>query len=83
EKNSTGDDTYEGFAGVLVDRVDEEGIAAAAGVGPGMLIRGVGKTDVTSIAEFAAAIEKESAAAGVLRRVRTPRGNVPLLLQRK
>jgi serine protease Do len=83
EKNSTGDDTYEGFAGVLVDRVDEEGIAAAAGVGPGMLIRGVGKTDVTSIAEFAAAIEKESAAAGVLLRVRTPRGNVPLLLQRK
>jgi hypothetical protein len=48
-----------------------------------MLIRAVGKTDVTSLAEFAAAIEKESADEGVWLKVRTPRGNIPLLLQRK
>jgi S1-C subfamily serine protease len=68
---------------VLVDRVDEDGVAAAAGLGPGMLIRGVGRSDVKSVAEFAAALEKESAADGVWLKVRTPRGNVPLLLQRK
>ncbi len=48
-----------------------------------MLIRAVGKTDVTSLAEFAAAIEKESADEGVWLKVRTPRGNIPLLLQQK
>ncbi|MFN7813320.1 MAG: trypsin-like peptidase domain-containing protein [Planctomycetia bacterium] len=81
-KDSVAEDAYEGFSGVLVDRVDEDGVAAAAGLGPGMLIRGVGRSDVKSVAEFAAALEKESAADGVWLKVRTPRGNVPLLLQR-
>jgi serine protease Do len=83
ERGSVNADAYEGFSGVLVDRVDEDGVAAEAGLGPGMLIRAVGKTDVTSLAEFAAAIEKESADEGVWLKVRTPRGNIPLLLQQK
>jgi serine protease Do len=82
-KESVADDAYEGFAGVLVDRVDSDGLAAEAGLGPGTLIRAVGRTDVKSIADFAAAIEKETAAGGVVLKVRTPRGNSVVLLQKK
>jgi serine protease Do len=83
DKGSVAEDAYAGFAGVLVDRVDADGLAADAGLGPGVLIRAVGKTDVKSIAEFAAAIEKETAAGGVVLKVRTPRGNSVVLLQKK
>jgi serine protease Do len=83
DKAGAADDAYEGFAGVLVDRVDPDGLAAEAGIGPGVLVRAVGRTEVTSIADFAAAIEKETAAAGVVLKVRTPRGNAVVLLQRK
>jgi hypothetical protein len=43
----------------------------------------VGRTEVKTIADFAAAIEKETAAEGVVLKVRTPRGNAVVLLQRK
>jgi len=83
DKAAAADDAYEGFAGVLVDRVDSDGIAAEAGIGPGVLVRAVGRTEVKTIADFAAAIEKETADEGVVLKVRTPRGNAVVLLQRK
>jgi ClpP class serine protease len=47
-----------------------------------VLIRAVGKTNVTTIAEFQEAIEKENAEDGVVLKVRTPRGNAVVLLQK-
>jgi serine protease Do len=82
DKASLAEDAYEGFEGVVVDRVDSEGVAAEAGLGPGVLIRKVGKTPVRSIADFAAAIEKESPVEGVVLQVRTPRGNSIVLLKK-
>ena len=82
DKNSVPEDAYEGFEGVLVDRVDPDGIAARAGIGPGVLVRKIGHKPVTSVGEFAAAIEKESAEDGILLQVRTPRGNSIVLLKK-
>jgi serine protease Do len=81
EKSSLPEDAYEGFDGVVVDRVDPDGLAAQAGLGPGVLIRAVGRTEVASTAEFATAIEQESPAEGALLRIRTPRGNAVVLLK--
>jgi serine protease Do len=83
DKASVSEDAYAGFSGVLVDRVDADGLAAEAGLGPGVLVRAVGRAEVKTIAEFAAAIEKETAAEGVVLKVRTPRGNSVVLLQKK
>ena len=83
DKASVAEDAYAGFSGVLVDRVDADGLAAEAGLGPGVLVRAVGRAEVKTIAEFAAAIEKETAAEGVVLKVRTPRGNSVVLLQKK
>jgi serine protease Do len=83
DKASMPENAYEGFDGVVVDRVDPEGVAAEAGLGPGVLIRKVGRTPVKSIAEFAAAIEKESPKDGVVLQVRTPRGNSVVLLKQE
>jgi serine protease Do len=74
---------FEGFEGVVVDRVDEGGLADQAGLGPAMLIRKVGREPVTTIGEFAAAVEKESLADGITISVRTARGNSVILLQKK
>jgi serine protease Do len=82
DKGSLAEDAYEGFDGVVVDRVDSDGVAAEVGLGPGVLIRKVDKTPVTTIAEFAEAIEKESPEKGVLLQVRTPRGNSVVLLKK-
>ena len=67
---------------MLVDRVDVDGVAAGVGIGPGVLIRKVGKTAVSTVAEFAEAIEKESESESVLLQVRTPRGNAVILLKK-
>jgi S1-C subfamily serine protease len=67
----------------MVDRVDDEGVAAAAGIGPGMLIRKVGRTPVSTIAEFERALAEQSAADGVVLGVRTPRGNQVVLLKKE
>jgi serine protease Do len=83
EKGSMAEDAYADFDGVLVDRVDPDGVAAAAGIGPGVLIRKVGRTPVASVAEFEAAIAKESAEDGVVLQVRTPRGNAVVLLKKE
>jgi serine protease Do len=82
DKGSVPKDAYQGFEGVLVDRVDPDGIAAEAGIGPGVLIRKIGQKPVTTVAEFAAALEEESADEGVLLQVRTPRGNSIVLLKK-
>jgi len=82
EKASLPEDAYQGFDGVVVDRVDPEGVAAEAGLGPGVLVRKVGRTPVKTIGEFAEALEKESPAEGVLLQVRTPRGNSVVLLKK-
>ncbi len=82
EKSSLAEDPYEGFEGVMVDRVDDDGVAASAGIGPGMLIRKVGRTPVSTIAEFEKALEEQSAADGVVLGVRTPRGNQVVLLKK-
>ena len=81
-KDSVAEEAYAEFEGVLVDRVDSDGLAAAAGIGPGMLVRKVGRTPVKSVAEFVAAIAKESPAAGVVLQIRTPRGNSVVLLKK-
>ncbi len=82
DKGSVADDAYADFDGVLVDRVDPDGVAAEAGLGPNVLIRKVGRTSVATIAEFAAALEKESPDEGVVLQVRTPRGNAVVLLKK-
>ncbi len=83
DKGSIAEDAYEGFDGVLVDRVDPDGLAAEVGLSPGILIRKVGKTAVTSIDEFAQAIEQETPEAGVVLQIRTPRGNAVILLKKE
>jgi len=82
DKASMAEDAYEGFEGVVVDRVDPDGVAAEAGLGPGVLIRKIGQKPVTTVGEFAEAIEKESVDDGVLLQVRTPRGNSIVLLKK-
>ena len=82
DKASLPENAYEGFDGVVVDRVDNDGVAAEAGIGPGVLIRKVGKTAVKTIGDFAEAIEKESPVEGVVLQVRTPRGNSVILLKK-
>jgi len=81
-KESVAEDAYADFEGVLVDRVDPDGLAARAGIGPGMLIRKIGRTPVGSVEAFAEAIEEESAAEGVVLQIRTPRGNSVVLLKK-
>ena len=83
DKGSIAEDAYEGFDGVLVDLVDPDGLAAEFGLSPGVLIRKVGRTPVTSIDEFAAAIEQETPEAGVVLQIRTPRGNAVMLLKKE
>ncbi|MBN2474756.1 MAG: Do family serine endopeptidase [Pirellulales bacterium] len=71
----------EGFSGVLITGVDPDGIAASAGLSAGMLIRSVEQKPVASVAEFEAALKGKSLRDGILLNVRTPDGNVFLVLQ--
>ncbi len=73
---------YEGFSGVLISKVDPEGVAAEQGLRQGMLIMKVGKKTVKDIEEFKAAIDKESLEDGILLQVRTKAGNHFVVLQR-
>jgi serine protease Do len=75
-------DPYEGFEGVVVERVDDQGLADEAGIGPSMLIRKVGRKSVSTITEFADAVEQESLEDGVMLQVRTSRGNSVILLKK-
>jgi len=49
---------YEPGEGVIVSQVTDGGIAARAGIRPGMLIVGVNRRDVNTVAEFNAALEE-------------------------
>ena len=82
-KSASANEAYADVPGVLVARVDPDGIAAEQGLGPGVLIRAVGSTPVSTIDEFKAAIEKESPEKGAILKVRTPRGNSVVLLQKQ
>ncbi len=73
----------EGIDGVVVARVDPDGIAATAGIREGMLVLRVGKTAVRSVAEFEAAVKSESLTKGILLLVRTARGNQFIVIQRQ
>lgn len=83
DKSSVAQDSYEGFEGVLVDRVDPDGLAAEGGLVPGVLIRKVGKTPVSSIDEFEAAMNGETPEGGIVLQIRTPRGNAVILLKKE
>ena len=82
DKSSVAEDAYAEFTGVLVDRVDEDGLAAEAGIGPGMLIMKVGRIPIESITEFAAAVEEQSPEEGIVLQIRTPSGNRLVLLKK-
>ncbi|HUT13573.1 MAG TPA: Do family serine endopeptidase [Thermoguttaceae bacterium] len=66
---------YEELSGVLVTEVKADGLAAEVGVRAGDLILRVGKTPVKSIAEFEAAVKKESLQEGIMLLIRTQQGN--------
>jgi serine protease Do len=82
DKESLAEDSYADFKGVLVDRVDENGLAADAGIGPGMLIMKVGRTPVDSLATFSAAVADQSPEEGIVLQIRTPSGNRLVLLKK-
>jgi serine protease Do len=86
EVRDKGDDAeaaYPGVAGVVVERLEADGLAAAAGLAPGLLIRRVGTTEVKDVKEFEKALSKEKLEDGILLQVRTPRGNQVLMLQKE
>jgi serine protease Do len=74
-------DTYHGFEGVMIKKVEPDSIAAEKGLRPGMLIRKVGKSDVKNVHDFETAIKGESLKSGVRFQVRTPAGNRFVVLQ--
>jgi len=76
---------FEGHHGVLVTKVAPEGVAAASRIRPDMLIMAVGRgqTPVTNVAEFEAAVQKESIEKGVLLLVRFPQRGQDFILLKK
>jgi serine protease Do len=72
---------YEGFSGVLITGVDNDGAAAEKGIREGMLILRVGKQPVKSVAEFKAAMEDQSLEDGIMLLIRTQGGNRFVLLE--
>jgi serine protease Do len=80
-------DSFKGYEGVLVTKVQPESIAAEKGLRAGMLIRKVGKTDVHNVKDFEKALAGESLKKGILLHIRTPGngamagGNLPLKLK--
>ncbi len=72
---------YEGVSGVLIMHVERGQIAAQAGLREGMLITRVGDRPVKSVAEFGAAMEKESLQRGITLEVQSQRGTQTVTLQ--
>lgn len=66
---------FDGYKGVLITQVDPNGAAFAAGLREGMLIRKVGREDVTNVAEFRKRLEEQNLDEGLLLMVRTQAGN--------
>ncbi|HUY31795.1 MAG TPA: Do family serine endopeptidase [Pirellulales bacterium] len=74
---------FKDFKGVVITGVDDDGLAADTGLREGMLIMKVGKSRVVSVADFKAAMEKESLERGVLLLVRTEHGNRFVVLEKR
>ncbi len=74
-------DTYHGYDGVIIKKVEPDSIAAEKGLRAGMLIRKVGKTAVKNVHDFETAMKSESLKNGVLFQVRTQAGNRFVVLQ--
>jgi serine protease Do len=72
----------EGLSGVVVTRVDAQGIAASAGISRGMLIVEVERKPVQSVEEFSAALKDKSVADGILLKTHSGDGEQLFLLQR-
>ena len=72
---------YKGLEGVVIRKVDPEGIAAEKGLRPGMVIRKVGRSAVHNVKEFQTALKGESLKDGVLLQIRTERGNLFVVLE--
>ncbi|MGL5096162.1 MAG: trypsin-like peptidase domain-containing protein, partial [Planctomycetia bacterium] len=68
---------------VVVAEVDVDGLAAAAGLSEGLVVLQVEKQAVSSPDEVAAIVAKIDLAEGVLLKVRTPDGNVKLIVLQK
>jgi serine protease Do len=66
--------------GALVTKVDEDGLAAGAGLEPGLLITKVDRQPVTSAAAFKEAIAKASLDKGVLLQVESADGGTNFVL---
>lgn len=67
--------------GVVIDRVDPDGVAASAGLMPGLVIYKLGRTSVASVGDFERAMEQQDPSQGVLLSLRTPRGNQVMVLE--
>jgi serine protease Do len=67
-------------AGALVVNVEENSVAAEAGLEQGMVVTKVERKPVKSAAEFKEAVEKASLAKGVLLQVESPDGGTNFLL---
>ncbi|MCC7086634.1 MAG: Do family serine endopeptidase [Pirellulales bacterium] len=66
---------FAGYDGVVIRNVDRTGIAAEAGLRPGMLICKVGRTPVKNVKEFEEAMKQASLKDGVMFQIRTELGN--------
>jgi len=69
--------------GVVITRVDPDGVAAEQGLREGMIISKVGKRTVKNVEDFKEALENESLKDGVLLLVRTRTGNKFVVLGEK
>ena len=67
--------------GVAISEISPGGLAASAGLRPGMLILRVGKKTVTSVNDFKAAVKVESLKEGIMLLVKTGEGNRFVVLQ--
>ena len=67
--------------GVVIDEVDPDGVAASAGLMPGLVIYKLGRSSVGSVSDFERAMEQQDPSAGVLLSLRTPRGNQVMVLE--
>jgi S1-C subfamily serine protease len=67
---------------VLIRQVDDGSPAAKQRLEPGMLIRSVDKTQVSTVEQFADAMKKASSKSGVLLLVRTTEGNRYVVLKK-
>jgi C-terminal processing protease CtpA/Prc len=66
----------------VVTNVTPDGPAHTAGIREGMLIRRVGKENVTDVEGFKKALESQPKDEGVLMLVRTPQGNRFVVIER-